>query len=53
MNSFKCVRLFQIKLEVLVFEEMGKPEYPEKKKDLITKYQCALVSSFVNILVYF
>ena len=32
MNSFKRVRAFQIKLdfEVLVFEEGGKPEYPEK-----------------------
>ena len=32
MNSFKRVREFQIvlELEVLVFEETGKPEYPEK-----------------------
>ena len=32
MNSFKRVRAFQIELEleVLVFEERGKPEYPEK-----------------------
>ena len=32
MNWFKCVREFQIELEfeVLVFEERGKPEYPEK-----------------------
>ena len=32
MNSFKRVRAFQIELEleVLVFEERGKPEYPAK-----------------------
>ena len=32
MNSSKRVRAFQIKLEfvVLIFEERGKPEYPEK-----------------------
>ena len=31
MKSFKLVRAFQIELEVLVFEERGKPEYvPEK-----------------------
>jgi len=32
VNSFKRVRAFQIELEleVLVFEERGKPEYPEK-----------------------
>ena len=32
MNSFKHVREFQIvlELEVLVFEETGKPEHPEK-----------------------
>ena len=32
MNSLKCVRTFQIELEfkVSVFEERGKPEYPEK-----------------------
>ena len=32
MNSFKRVRAFQIELEfeVLVFEERGKPECPEK-----------------------
>ena len=32
MNSFKRVREFQIvlELEVLVFEETGKPEHPEK-----------------------
>ena len=30
MNSFKRVRAFQIELEVLVFEERRKPEYPEK-----------------------
>ena len=28
MNSFKSVRAFQI--ELLVFEERGKPKYPEK-----------------------
>ena len=32
MNSFKRVRAFKIEnLEVLVFEEKGKPDYPEKK----------------------
>ena len=32
MNSSKRVRAFQIELEfvVLIFEERGKPEYPEK-----------------------
>ena len=32
MNSFKRVRAFQIELEFggVVFEERGKPEYPEK-----------------------
>ena len=32
MNSFKRARAFQIELEfeVLVFEERGKPECPEK-----------------------
>ena len=33
MNSFKRVRAFQIEfsiLEVSVFEERGKPKYPEK-----------------------
>ena len=30
VNSFKRFRAFQIELEVLVFEERGKPEYPEK-----------------------
>ena len=32
MNSFKRVRAFKIEnLEVLVFEEKRKPDYPEKK----------------------
>ena len=26
----KCLTIIQIKLEMLVFEERGKPEYPEK-----------------------
>ena len=30
VNSFKRFRAFQIELEVLVFEERGKPKYPEK-----------------------
>ena len=30
MNSFKRVRAFQMELKVLIFEERGKPEYPEK-----------------------
>ena len=32
MNSFKCVRAFQIELEFgsVGFEERGKPEYPDK-----------------------
>ena len=31
MNLFKCARVFQIGIMVvLVFKERGKPEYPEK-----------------------